>query len=87
MDKMDDKEIFWNLEKIVRESLELTPDKEITPETDLREDLGMDSLDQYELIFGIESRFDLNIPEDDPKMHRVKTIRELADYLKANYKI
>ncbi|VVB83236.1 Acyl carrier protein [uncultured archaeon] len=84
---MEDKELFEKLERIVKESFELPKRKEITPLTLLREDLGMDSLDEYELIYEIEEEFGIVIPEDDKYLVDIETFKDLANYLKKNYKL
>jgi acyl carrier protein len=49
---------------------------EITPETDVREDLGMDSLDAVELIMELEDEFGISIPSE--KSGELKTVAEIA---------
>ncbi|MDR0838115.1 MAG: acyl carrier protein [Oscillospiraceae bacterium] len=49
---------------------------EITPETDVREDLGMDSLDAVELIMELEDEFNVAIPSE--KSADLKTVGEIA---------
>ncbi len=38
--------------------------KEITPETTFLEDLNADSLDMFQILIGIEKKFDLTIPTE-----------------------
>jgi acyl carrier protein len=40
-------------------------------------DLGMDSLDTITMIFELETRLDISIPEDDAKS--VRTVRDVVD--------
>jgi acyl carrier protein len=49
---------------------------EITPNTDVREDLGMDSLDAVELIMELEDEFGISIPSE--KSGELKTVGEIA---------
>lgn len=37
---------------------------ELTEDTNFIDDLGMDSLDQSELVIELEEEFDINIPDD-----------------------
>ncbi|MDO4614297.1 MAG: acyl carrier protein [Lachnospiraceae bacterium] len=55
---------------------------EITPETDLKEDLGADSLDLFELIMNLEEEYAIDIPQDD--LEGMKKISDVMDYLKAH---
>ncbi len=53
--------------------------QEIAPETNLQEDLGIDSLDLFEFVMAIEEEFDIEVPtEDASNMH---TLQEVVDYL------
>lgn len=82
---MEDKKLFEKLEKIVRASLELPNDKEITLDMDLRKDLGMDSLDACEVVYSIEEQFEISLPEE--QIYCINTINDLMKYLKTNYKL
>lgn len=84
---MDDKELSKKLERIVRESLDSSKGKEITPSTRLREELGMDSLDEYELIFALEEHLGIIIPENDKYLSTIETFQDIQDYLTKNYKL
>ncbi|HRY81866.1 MAG TPA: acyl carrier protein, partial [Spirochaetia bacterium] len=46
-------ELFAKIKKIIADKLEVEEDK-ITLEASFRQDLGADSLDTYELVYGIE---------------------------------
>ncbi len=48
-------------------------------EDSLRDDLALDSLQTIELIYEVESAFDLEIPDDD--FGRLTTIGDVVDYL------
>jgi acyl carrier protein len=58
--------------------LQRAPDK-LHPEDSLRDDLGLDSLQTIELIYEVESAFDLQIPDED--FGRLRTIGEVVEYL------
>ncbi len=49
---------------------------EITPQTDVREDLGMDSLDAVELIMELEEELGISMPSD--KTAELKTVGEIV---------
>jgi len=41
------------------------------------EDLGMDSLDQLNLLFALESDFNISIPDEEAKS--IRTVREMVE--------
>ena len=49
------------------------------PEDSLRDDLGLDSLQTIELVYQVESVFDIQIPDED--FGRLRTIGEVVTYL------
>jgi acyl carrier protein len=49
------------------------------PEDSLRDDLGLDSLQTIELVYEVESAFDMQIPDED--FGRLKTIGDVVTYL------
>ncbi len=54
---------------------------DITPESHVEIDIGMDSLDNVELLSYIESTFGVEMTEED--LSKVKLVREIADFIKA----
>jgi acyl carrier protein len=56
----------------------------ITPEANLKDDLGFDSLDRVELFLDIESHFSIIIPDD--QMENLNTIGELIMFINENVK-
>ena len=74
-----------NPEQIEKEVYALVEDRlgvrrsEISPEKDLVNDLGADSLDSVELIMAIEQQFDITIPDSDTE--NIKTIGDILKYL------
>ena len=71
-----------HIETMVREALvqqvKLPPEK-FSPAAKIREDLGIDSLDVVELMFDIEKRFEMTIPDED--LLRIVTVNDLINYL------
>jgi acyl carrier protein len=49
------------------------------PEDSLRDDLGLDSLQTIELVYQVESTFDIQIPDED--FGRLRTIGDVVTYL------
>ena len=50
--------------EIVEEQLNVEG-KEITEKTNFKEDLGVDSLDLFELVMALEEAYGIEIPSDD----------------------
>lgn len=55
------------------------PAEKVTSSASFREDLGIDSLDVVELMFEIEQRFDVVIPDTD--IINLVTVGDLINYL------
>ena len=59
---------------------------EIKPDTTLKDELGLDSLDRVDLVIALESAYDVEISEgsDDTvkkQFYQCKTVQEIADFL------
>lgn len=51
----------------------------ITPETNIADDLGADSLDVVDLLMSIEDEFEIEIP--DGEIDNIKTVGDLVSYI------
>ncbi|BDC97758.1 acyl carrier protein [Persicobacter psychrovividus] len=58
------------------------PEETIHLDADLIDDLGLSSVDVVDLIFSIESAYDLKVPEEE--IHNLLTIRDIEEYIKNN---
>ncbi len=59
---------------------QLGVDKDVvTPEANIVDDLGADSLDVVELVMALEEAFDTEIPDDDAE--KIRTVKDIFDYL------
>jgi len=76
-------ELFTKIKKIIAEKLEVEEDK-ITMEASFRQDLGADSLDTYELVYGIEEELGITIP--DEKANEFETVKDAYDFIKSQVK-
>ena len=56
--------------------------EKITPHSRINEDLGLDSLDSYKLIFLIEKQTGIAI--EDEQTCRLKSVKDFEDYLTNN---
>jgi len=76
-------ELFEKIKKIIAEKLEVEESK-ITMEASFRQDLGADSLDTYELVYGIEEELGITIP--DEKANEFETVKDAYDFIKSAVK-
>ena len=54
----------------------------ITPDTDIIDDLGADSLDVVELLMTIEDKYGIIVPDDE--VTNLRTISKMSDYIEEN---
>ena len=69
---------FEKVQKILAEQLELDAD-EITMDSSLVEDLGIDSLDFVDIVMSLEDEFDTEFPEED--MAGIQTVGDIVKYI------
>ena len=63
---------------IVADKLNVDKNK-IGAQADLIDDLGMDSFGAIEVVFELEDKFEIKIPEDDIK--KIKTVQDIVEYI------
>lgn len=68
------------MKEIIAEQLNVNVE-ELKSETNFKEDLGVDSLDLFELVMALEEEFNTEIPSED--LEKIATINDIAEYLKA----
>ncbi len=73
--------VFDKLKEIIVEQLGVEEDT-VTPEANIQEDLGADSLDIVDLIQTIEDEYDLSIP--DEAVEEIKTVNDIVNYIEKN---
>ena len=54
----------------------------ITPETNIADDLGADSLDVVDMLMSLEDEFDVEIPDEE--IERIRTVGALVTYIEEN---
>lgn len=59
--------------------------RSLHPELTLRDDLGLDSIATIELLYQLEERFDLTIPDQD--LEKLHTLRDVIAYLEQRVKL
>ena len=69
-------------DKVVDILLDFTPVKreEITGDSDLIDDLGLDSVSYFGIMFRFEETFGVEIPEDE--IRELRTVGDIMDLLK-----
>ncbi len=54
----------------------------ITPETNIMEDLGADSLDVVDMLMSLEDEFDVEI--SDEEIEKLQTVAQVVAYIEEN---
>ena len=73
--------MFEKIKGLLVEAMRI-PEEKITEEADLKNDLGINSIDFADLIFQLEAELGIEI-DDDP---HVKTVGDLVRYLESKAK-
>ena len=73
-------ELFEKIQKLIADKLEIDADK-VTLDASFRQDLGADSLDNYELVYAIEEEMGVSIP--DEKANEFETVRDAYEFIKS----
>lgn len=71
-------EVADTVREIFQATLKIEPDK-LKEETRLQDDLQLDSLDMVEVVYEMEDRFDVQIPEE--KIAEIRTFGQIVDGL------
>ena len=79
------KEVYERIVDTLVEDFQKDRD-EIKPDTTLKDELGLDSLDRVDLVIALESAYDVEISEgsDDTvkkQFYQCKTVQEIVDFL------
>ena len=51
----------------------------ITLQSDIQNDIGLESIDTINILFGLEDEFDIEISDQD--MEDIKTVRDIVTYV------
>ena len=73
--------VFDKIKELIVEQLGVEEDA-VTPEANIQEDLGADSLDIVDLIQTIEDEYDLSSP--DEAVEEIKTVNDIVNYIEKN---
>ncbi len=74
-------EIFDRVKAVIVDQLGADDDA-VTMDASFIDDLGADSLDIVELVMGLETEFDLEIPDDEAE--NIRTVGDAVNYIKEN---
>ena len=74
-------EEFERVKNVIVDQLSVDAE-EVKPEASSVDDLGADSLDVVELIMGLETEFDIEIPDEDAE--KISTVGDAVDYIKSH---
>lgn len=66
------------IKEIICEFIDIDPD-DITPESNLRTDIGLNSLDCVSLAQELENEYDIEIP--NMELSKFKTVGDILDFL------
>lgn len=72
--------VYEKICELLAQQLDLNVE-DLTPETNILDDLGADSLDLVELITTVEDEFNLVIT--DERIRELHTIKEFADFVES----
>ena len=72
---------FERVKNVIVDQLSVAAD-EVTLEASFVDDLGADSLDVVELIMGLETEFDIEIPDEDAE--KISTVGDAVEYIKSH---
>ena len=73
--------ILEKVKAILAEQFDVEEDS-LTPESNIMEDLGADSLDVVDLLMTLEDEFDVEIPDEE--IENIRTIGALVKYIEGN---
>lgn len=73
--------MFEKIKSIMMEQLNID-ENDITEDTSFKDDLGLDSLDLFELAMAMEEEFGVEIPQED--LENIVTVGDAVDYIRDN---
>ena len=73
--------MFDKIKSIMMDQLNID-ENDITEDTSFKDDLGLDSLDLFELAMAMEEDFGVEIPQED--LESIVTVGDAVEYIKEN---
>ncbi len=74
-------EEFERVKNVIVDQLSVD-EADVTMEASFVDDLGADSLDVVELIMGLETEFDIEIPDEEAE--KISTVGDAVEYIKSH---
>jgi acyl carrier protein len=73
--------MFEKIKSIMMEQLNID-ENDITEDTSFKDDLGLDSLDLFELAMAMEEEFGVEIPQEE--LENIVTVGDAVEFIKEN---
>ena len=71
--------MFEKIKEIICEQLSVD-EEEVTLDASIKDDLGADSLDLFEMVMSLEDEFDVEIPTEE--LEKMETVGDVVEYIK-----
>lgn len=68
------------IKQLLAEQADINPE-DVKPEASFQDDLGIDSLDLFEMVMSLEDEYGVEIPPED--LERIITIADIMQYLES----
>lgn len=76
---MDENQIKSLVNEVFEESFEISPER-LKPESQIFDDLGLDSLDIVDLIVALQKKFKIQI-RDDERVRKIRTLGDIYEFI------
>lgn len=74
--------VFEKIQALLADQFDVSADS-ITPDTDLVDDLGADSLDLVDMLMSLEDEFNIGEVPDE-MVEKIRTVGQLVTYIEEN---
>ena len=72
-------ELFLRVRDLLAREFSIQNKEEIKPESRIKEDLGLDSIDAIQVVMDLEQEFGFEIPDEDSE--KIFTVGQIIEYL------
>lgn len=79
---MTNEEIFNKVKEILVDHTQFDKPDSLTMNSKLKEDINIDSLDTFEIIYDIENEFDIKVADQDAS--EFSTLGDIVEYIAKN---
>jgi len=80
---MTEQSIERTIKEIMVERLFLKiPPEQINDNTDIMQELGVDSVSVFEIVVGLEETYNISFEDDEFQLETFRTPRSIADYVR-----